>query len=226
MRLSVGPDATTLPTESTYARSAISSARWTFCSTRRIVVPRVAQVGDHLEDAVDVDRAEPERRLVQQQHARPRHQCARDRELLLLSSRQRARELRRPLAQDGERREPPLRVLTEPVAVGPGDPADREVLLDRQLGEHVTTLRDERDPPPDDRLRRHAEDRRAVEPHRAGSRLQRAREGPQQRGLPRPVRAERGDDLPVRDPERDIPERDHAAVGDGEPLDLEQRCRA
>ncbi len=105
----------------------------------------------------------------------------------------------------------------------PGDAADRQVLLDRELREHVASLGDQRDPTANDRLGTHPDDRRAVEPDRAGTGLERARERAEQGGLPRPVRAERRDDLPGGDLQGDVAEREHAAVPDGQPVDGEQR---
>ena len=51
------------------------------------------EVGDDLEDLLDDERGEPERRLVEQQQFWPAHQRARDGEHLLLAARQRAAAL-------------------------------------------------------------------------------------------------------------------------------------
>ena len=65
-----------------------ATARLAFCSTSRIVTPVLAQLRERLEDEVDHDRREAERRLVEQQQARPAEQRAGDRELLLLAARE------------------------------------------------------------------------------------------------------------------------------------------
>ena len=59
---------------------------------------------DRLEDLLDQDRREPERRLVEQQEPRPGHQRPADREHLLLAARQRAALLVGPLAEPREQR--------------------------------------------------------------------------------------------------------------------------
>ncbi len=68
---------------------AASSASAAFCSTTRIVVPRLVHLRERLEDLAHDERREPERRLVEEQQARLRHQRAR---------RARASAARRPRA--------------------------------------------------------------------------------------------------------------------------------
>ena len=58
-----------------------------------------------LADLADDDRREPERRLVEQQQPRPRHQRAADRQHLLLAAAEQAGALVEPLAQDREQLE-------------------------------------------------------------------------------------------------------------------------
>ena len=58
---------------------------------RDALVP--VEVGDRVEDLLDEQRREAERRLVEQQQARPTHQRARDRQHLLLAARQACRRV-------------------------------------------------------------------------------------------------------------------------------------
>ena len=62
-------------------------------------MPLAAQAVERGEQVVDDLRREAERRLVEQQDARPRHQAAGDRQHLLLAAREQARALVQPLAQ-------------------------------------------------------------------------------------------------------------------------------
>jgi hypothetical protein len=65
------------------------------------VLPLV-DLADDAEDLLDDQRRQAERRLVEQQEAGPAHQCARDRQHLLLAARQRTAALPLPLLQDRE----------------------------------------------------------------------------------------------------------------------------
>ena len=96
------PRATIRPVRRTYVRSASSTVRATFCSTSRIVTPSAPDLGEHLEHAVDDQRREPERRLVEQQQPRLGEQRAGDRELLLLAAGQRPRRAGERLREDRE----------------------------------------------------------------------------------------------------------------------------
>ena len=75
---------------------------------------------DDLEDLLDDERRQAERRLVEQQEARPAHQRARDREHLLLAARQRAAALALALLEDREQREDALEILGEIWRIGGG----------------------------------------------------------------------------------------------------------
>ena len=83
-------------------RSASATVRCARCSTSRTVTPALADRGERLEDDVDDRRREPERRLVEQQHVGRGDERARDRELLLLAARERARVPRAELRDDRE----------------------------------------------------------------------------------------------------------------------------
>ena len=64
-------------------------------------VPLLAQVPDHLEQELDIDRREALGRLVEQQHARLGHQRPADRQHLLLAAAERAGDLLRRSASTG-----------------------------------------------------------------------------------------------------------------------------
>src|SRR5690606_41537472 len=53
-----------------------------------------------VEDLLDDERGEPQRRLVEQEQLRPRHQRAADRQHLLLAARQRAAALHAPRSEE------------------------------------------------------------------------------------------------------------------------------
>ena len=87
------------------------------CSTTRIDTPSLATLRDDLVQLFDDDRRETHRQLVEEEERRVGGEAARHREHLLLAARQRARELRAPLA---EPREPAVRDLLDlAAATGP-----------------------------------------------------------------------------------------------------------
>ena len=69
------------------------------------------ELGDGLEDPLDHQRRQAERRLVEQEQARPAHERPPDRQHLLLAARQRAAGLAQPLAEQREQLEHHLEVL-------------------------------------------------------------------------------------------------------------------
>ena len=75
------------------------------------MTPRSRICAERLEQRLDDDRREPERRLVEQQHVGPRDQRARDRELLLLAARERARVAVRELGDHREEPAHPVEVV-------------------------------------------------------------------------------------------------------------------
>src|SRR4029453_7230407 len=77
----------------------------------------LVQVAEDAEDLSYDDRREPERRLVEEQETRPRHERAGDREHLLLSAGERSGLLRAALVEPREVAAHPLVVLCEPAAV-------------------------------------------------------------------------------------------------------------
>src|SRR5207245_10032323 len=96
---------------------------------------------DDLEDPVDDDGREPERRLVEQEKGRFAHQAAPDRAHLLLAAGERAGQLTLALLQPREEEEYPLQIRAPPPP-GPGPVSPQlEIVADA----HV---RDERAPFP------------------------------------------------------------------------------
>ena len=128
-------------------------------------MPSRAQALQQLEDLVDDDRRQPERRLVEQEQRGPRHQRPADGEHLLLPARERAPVLPHALAQDREEVE---HVLVRGVVVGAiarDRAAEPQVVGHREPREHAPPLGRERDPAAHDGLGRELVDRLALEPH-------------------------------------------------------------
>jgi hypothetical protein len=78
-------------------------------------------------------RRQTERQLVDQQQGRPRHQRARERELLLLAAGERSRQLPAPIGEDREQREH-LVGAGGPLAGWNRHAPNAQVLGDRQTG--------------------------------------------------------------------------------------------
>ena len=119
----------------------MASVWCTCCSTISSVVPDVADRLERAVHLVDDDRRETERQLVGDQQARLLHEHPRERQHALLTARQRARQLRAPLAEPREQR---VR-LVERAPRTPARPAaaperELEVLLDRERREHRAAL--------------------------------------------------------------------------------------
>ena len=91
-----------------------------------------------------------------------------------------------------------------------------------RFGKILPTLGDHRDAPAEHHLGHQTREGRAVEGDRPVLGFERAGERAEQGGLAGAVRAERRDDLAVRDLERNVTDRDDRAVRDGQPLDDEQ----
>src|SRR5437588_2246539 len=85
---------------------------------------------DDGEDLLHEQRREPERRLVEQDQFRPRHQRAADGEHLLLPSREISGQPPAEIAQPGKIVEAHLPIALQLRAVVPGEPAHGDVLVD------------------------------------------------------------------------------------------------
>ena len=68
----------------------------------------ICDLGDDLVEALDDDRREPHRELVDDEHGGVDDEGPSEREHLLFPTRERAGELRAPLGQPGELRERPV----------------------------------------------------------------------------------------------------------------------
>ena len=97
------------------------------------------------EDFVDDLRREAERRLVEQQNLRLGHQRAADRQHLLLTAGQRARDLPQPLAQPRKQSEHPVAAAFELRGVAQQIGAELEVFGDRHRGEDAAAFRHQHD---------------------------------------------------------------------------------
>ena len=100
----------------------------------------LADVGECLEDQVDHTRSEAERRLVEEQHLRIRNQRPRDRELLLLTARQRPGLSAAGFLDDGKQVVDLSHVLGDAVSTTPAGKPEPKILLDCQLGEDAPAL--------------------------------------------------------------------------------------
>src|SRR5439155_5892343 len=90
---------------------------------------------DGVENRPHQERRETQRRLVEQQQARLRHQAAGDGEHLLLAARERACGLADALAEPWKERQTPLQVLRTVAAGAPGIAAHAQVLEHRHFRE-------------------------------------------------------------------------------------------
>ena len=119
----------------TYAWSASASARRAFCSTSRMVAPRLRSSATDRENLVDELGREPHRRLVEEQDLRPDRQRPRDREHLLLAARERPRRHVAARAQDRKALEEPVDAREAFGAAHGG--RELQVLLDAHARQHA-----------------------------------------------------------------------------------------
>src|SRR5438445_1896787 len=98
----------------------------------------LVELHECLEDLLDHERREPERRLVEEQQPWPRHQRTAEREHLLLAAGQRSGLLVAPLLQPREETEHTRRVLGQVRATRVG--AESEVRPDRELRKRAAAL--------------------------------------------------------------------------------------
>jgi hypothetical protein len=186
-----------------------------------------AEPHHHVHDLRHDPGREPERRLVEQQHPRPRDQGARDHQHLPLAAGQGGRQLPAPVGQRpeavvrlGQRRRP---VRPPRGEAGPRHHADPQVLLDGELGDDALPLGNVRDPGSGHVLRAAPGPVGAVEQHPPAARPHHAADRPQQGGLARPVGAEHGRDRGRPGRDRHLVKRHHLAVARHQVLDDEGR---
>ena len=112
-----------------------------FCSASRNDTPSRSFRSDDLENLLDDLRRKAHRRLIEQDHLRPRHQRAADRAHLLLAAGGVARKRLAPLGEFGEIFIDQLHVPAgSPPAVAPGEGAGEQVLLDGEVGETLAAF--------------------------------------------------------------------------------------
>src|SRR5215467_830431 len=164
------------------------------------------------EDPLHEHGSDAEGGLVQHEESRPRHEGAADGAHLLLAARERAGELARPLAQDGEEIEHVGEALGE---LGPrrrGMRAQEQVLAHRHEGEESPPLRHLHNAAAHAIVRRDAREVLAGEGDLAGPRGEGAGDHPESSGLARGVGADQGQDFPLLHVEADAVERLQIAV--------------
>ena len=207
----LAPPSTTLPTSSRYARceSCERGVRVLLDDQHREALLLVEPAHD-LEELLDDDRREPERRLVEEQEPRPREARAGEREHLLLAARQRSGLLVAPLREPRQLARDLVEVLRDGLAVAAEVRAHLQVLPDRQLAEDAAALGNVRDASPRGRLRA-ARQLLSVEDDRAVAR-DHARDRAERRRLAGAVRAEQRDDLALVERQRDAVQRAHGPV--------------
>ena len=150
---------------------------------------------DGLEDRVDEDRREPERWLVEHEELRAAHHRPADGEHLLLSSGQRARELRLALLEAREEREDALHVVSDGGLVLPGVRAHAQVVDDLHAREEPAALGRLANAEPDDAVRRRLGDVLAAEGDTALRGVHESRDRAERRGLAGTVAPDEGHDL-------------------------------
>ena len=166
---------------------------------------------------------EAEGGLVEQHQARAQHQRAADRQHLLLAARQRAGLLVEARLQDGKVLVDHLAVALDRRLVGARVGGNAQVLVDAEVGEGAAAFRYVADAAAHDLLRRHADDRAAVELDRA-LRTHHAADGAQRRRLAGAVGAEQRGDAALRQREAHVVQRLRLSVVGLQALHLEQRC--
>ena len=178
---------------------------------------------------LDDHRGEPERELVHQQQLRPAHQRGADRQHLALAPGEEPGLAAPDAGQGGEVLEH-RRGHAPPIESGhPARHRRLEVLVDRQVLEHLAALGHQHDPQPGDVMRRPVLDAPSLVDdaalgHPGVVEAEEAGDGPQGRGLAGAVGAEQRHDAAARDAQRHALHRGHhAVVGHLQPLDGEQR---
>src|SRR5262249_1255135 len=157
--------------------------------------PGAIDLGDDPEDLLHDQWRQPERRLIQHQDARQRHQGPSNREHLLLTTRQRPRGLSAPLTQDRKQRQDTIETLRTLRFRPRGVRAELEVLPNGEARKDLAPLRNLDNTP-----LHHCVTRQPIRPDvlqqdLACAQTHQARDRPQHGRLPGSVRADDGQDL-------------------------------
>ena len=200
--------------------------RAAFSSTTRMVRPLARQRRDHLVDAIDHDRREAERGLIQHQQLAAGHQAAPDPDHAALATRQGAGDLVASLLELGQQREHLVEarahLLPSLWKIG----AHLQVLQHRHLREQQITLRHMHDARRDDLVRALAAERLPIELDGAGTHRHQPGDHPQQRGLAMAVRPDDRGQAAFRHVERDAAQHLVRAIAGAEPRERQQRRHA
>ncbi len=158
-------------------------------------------------------------RLVEQEHVRPDHHRACDRDTLQLAARELVRPARRELVElhQLERDRDPLPKLLPADLACPQPVGD--VVADVKVGEHRIVLEHHAGVAP---VRRQGVDALVAEQDAAAVECAEPRHHAQQRSLAAAGRAEQGEELAVADRERDVVDRAHGAERARDALDRDR----
>lgn len=167
---------------------------------------------DDVEDLLDDDGREAQRRLVQQQKPRAAHDGARDGEHLLFTAGQGTPCLTTPLCEDGKEVEDVIEVAGDAFLVATQKGPEVEVLLNGQVGKDETPFRDLADAQPHDLVGLHGVDGLSLEQHFTGAWRRSAADGHQRGALARAVGTDERDNLPLADGEVDVAQGLYVAV--------------
>ena len=171
----------------------------------------LAQLFDGIEDLLNDNRRQAERRLIQQQQARLAHQRAPDSQHLLLAAGHGARPLNPALMQARKQLIHPFDAGLELVAVGKKT-AHRQVLFHRHPRENAAPFRHNRHRFAHDFRRLPVGNIFTVENHAPAGGARVAAQGTQQSRFSRAVGANQGDNLSLIDMQTDVVQRLDFAV--------------
>ena len=180
-----------------------------------MVTPSSRSFGQHVEQFVDHRRREAQRRLVEQQDARLRHQAARDGEHLLLAAGEQPGAARQPFAQAREALQQRLD-LGFAIDIPPRVCAEHDVVAHGQFGKHLAAFRHQRDAARGDPMRGQLLDPLVVEHDRARHRPQQAGHRAHRRRLAGAVGAEQRHHLAGLHRERHLFEHRRRAIAGAE----------
>src|SRR5581483_8474585 len=183
---------------------------------------RPVHVPEPLQYLADHAVGQAERRLVDQEEPRARHEPAPDRDHLLLAAGERVGPLRAALPEAREESLDPGEALG-PVALRRRViRAELEILPDGEVGEQPAALEDVSQAERDALVGRQAVDRTPGQPDPALARSHQTRDAVEERRLPGAVRTQERDDLALPHLQRHVPQHLEVAVRDRQPLDPEQ----